>query len=267
VNLPDKIDPGKNKYGRFRFIRWPLTIFEESEELRREDFNIPQEAKSRKYPIRALRYWWLYCAIQEELERIKGLATIADVGCETGMLKRFTRDTERTYWIGLDINLDWEGLRSVGYDEIHTGDFDKPLPVPSETADIVVCSHVLEHVPRPEFTMGELARILKPGGLMLIGVPVAPRLVALVRERQFAKEFRSGKRQRGQHAHAFWPKKLCAIAEKCGLHVEFLAGTYLLRHKGLFLEDHRFWIRINQVWGGLFPTLAQELCVQLRKPA
>jgi hypothetical protein len=33
------------------------------------------------------------------------------------------------------------------------------------------------------------------------------------------------------------------------------------------LEDHRFWIRINQIWGALFPSLAQELCVQLRKPA
>jgi hypothetical protein len=87
-----------------------------------------------------------------------------------------------------------------------------------------------------------------------------------VREWQFAKEFESGKRKKGQHMHSFWPKRICDLAEKLGLHVEFLAGTYLLRHKGLFLEDYELWIRINQVWGALFPSLAQELCVQLRKP-
>ena len=256
----------KKKYSLFRFLKWPLTAFEESKELRKKDFNIPAEAKNRKYPIRALRYWWLDCAIHEELQRIEGSPTIADVGCETGMLKRFVSKIEGAYWIGLDMKIDSDRLESVGYDELHSCDFNKPLPVQSGSADIAVCSHVLEHVPRPEFTMGELCRILKPEGLMLIGVPVAPRAVAYVREWQFAKEFESGKRKKGQHMHSFWPKRICNLAEKLELHVEFLAGTYLLRHKGLFLEDYELWIRINQAWGALFPSLAQELCVQLRKP-
>jgi hypothetical protein len=79
----------EKKYSLFRFLKWPLTAFEESKELRKKDFNIPAEAKSRKYPIRALRYWWLDCAIHEELQRIEGSPTIADVGCETGILKEF----------------------------------------------------------------------------------------------------------------------------------------------------------------------------------
>ena len=258
---------GKTKYSRFRFTRWPLTVFEESEELRKPDFNIPAEAKTRKYPIRALRYWWLHCAIQEELEEIEGSPTITDVGCGTGMLKRFASNIEGSYWIGLDMKIDSGRLKAAGYEEMHCCDFNEPLPVPSGRADIVICSHVLEHVPRPEFTMGELRRILKPEGLMLIGVPVAPRVIAHMREWQFAKEFESGKRKKGQHMHSFWPKGICSLAEKSGLRVEFVTGTYLLRHKGFFLEDHPWWIRINQVWGALFPSLAQELCVQLRKPA
>jgi hypothetical protein len=52
-----------------------------------------------------------------------------------------------------------------------------------------------------------------------------------------------------------------------GVEVEFMSGTYLLRKKGSFLEDHAWWIRVNQVWGALFPSLSQELCVQLRKTA
>lgn len=258
---------GEKKYSRFRFTKWPLTILEESKELRKKDFNIPAEAKSRKYPIRALRYWWLHYSVQEEVGRIHGPATIADIGCETGLLRRFIPEIDGARWIGLDIKIDGERLKTTGYDEVHCCDFNDPLPLENSTADIVICSHVLEHVPRPPFTVGELARILKPGGLMLIGVPVAPKIIAHVREWQFARQFKAGTRKKGHHMHSFWPRRICGIMEKCGIEVEFVAGTYLLRHKGLFLEDHEFWIRINQIWGALFPSLAQELCIQARKPA
>jgi SAM-dependent methyltransferase len=260
-------DKEKDKYSRFRFVRWPLTILEESKELRNEDFEIPAEAKSRKYPVRALRYWWLHCAVQEEIQWVDGALAIADIGCGPGLLKRFIPEIDGARWIGLDRNVESERLNTAGYDDIYGCDFDEPLPLPNAAVDIAICSHVLEHVPRPRFTMGELSRILKPGGLALIGVPVAPKVVARLREWQFAKEFKSGKRKPGHHIHCFWPKRICGIAENCGLCVEFVCGTYLLRHKGLFLEDHRSWIRINQVWGALLPSLAQELCMQLRKPA
>jgi SAM-dependent methyltransferase len=259
------IGNGERKYSRFRFTKWPLTILEESTELRKKDFEIPEEAKSRKYPVRALRYWWLHCAVQEEIRRIQGPLSIADIGCGPGLLKRFFPEIDGAYWIGLDINVDSERLKTAGYEELHCCDFNDPLPLQNSTADIVICSHVLEHVPRPRFTMGELSRILKPEGLMLIGVPVAPKVIAHVREWQFARQFEAGTRKKGHHMHSFWPKRICGMAENLELQIEFVSGTYLLRHKGLFLEDHRFWIRINQIWGALFPSLAQELCIQLRK--
>lgn len=44
--------------------------------------------------------------------------------------------------------------------------------VADETYDIIVCSHVLEHVEKDALAMGELYRILKPGGVCLVLVPL-----------------------------------------------------------------------------------------------
>jgi hypothetical protein len=48
--------------------------------------------------------------------------------------------------------------------------------------------------------------------------------------------------------------------------MEFSSGTALIRKKGSKLEDYAAWIRINQIGAALFPSLGQELCMQLRKP-
>jgi len=44
---------------------------------------------------------------------------------------------------------------------------------PSEAFDLVICSHVLEHVDADREAMVELFRMTKPGGLAIVPVPVA----------------------------------------------------------------------------------------------
>jgi SAM-dependent methyltransferase len=46
-----------------------------------------------------------------------------------------------------------------------------PLPFGSETFDTVLCTSVLEHVHDAEAAVSEIARILKPGGRLIITVP------------------------------------------------------------------------------------------------
>ena len=47
----------------------------------------------------------------------------------------------------------------------------KHLPFRDASVDTVLSTEVLEHVPRPELLVREMARVVKPGGKLLITVP------------------------------------------------------------------------------------------------
>lgn len=48
------------------------------------------------------------------------------------------------------------------------------LPFPPGVFDLVICYHVLEHIPNDQDAMRELARVLTPAGLAVIQVPRRP---------------------------------------------------------------------------------------------
>jgi len=64
---------------------------------------------------------------------------------------------------------------------LQTGSFDygtldiasdiTAIPEPDGSFDAILCSEVLEHVPDPVAALGELARLLKPGGTLLVTAP------------------------------------------------------------------------------------------------
>ena len=45
------------------------------------------------------------------------------------------------------------------------------IPEPDQSFDAVLCTEVLEHVPHPEAALREFARLLKPGGEMILTAP------------------------------------------------------------------------------------------------
>lgn len=49
--------------------------------------------------------------------------------------------------------------------------FAAPLPFRDATFDAILCTSVLEHVDNAEYAVGEMARVLRPGGRLLITVP------------------------------------------------------------------------------------------------
>ena len=256
---------------RFQFFRWPLTMFEESKELRKESFPLDEKTKKTKYPIRALRYWWVLSAINEYVKELGTPPVIADVGCDRAIFKRLLPEFKGGKVIGLDLEAKLEknkkDLELAGYDELKPCNLDEGVPLPDASVDIVINLHVMEHLPRPEFSIGELARVLKPGGILLLGFPVLPKPLAHIREKQFASQFKKGTRVLGQHQHAFWPSRATRLVEDAGLEVEFMIGTYFLRKRGAFWENSKIWVRVNQFWGAMFPSLSQELCIKVRKPS
>jgi SAM-dependent methyltransferase len=47
------------------------------------------------------------------------------------------------------------------------------IPHPDNTFDVIICNHVLEHVPDYKKAMSEFFRVLKPGGSAILQVPLA----------------------------------------------------------------------------------------------
>jgi SAM-dependent methyltransferase len=48
------------------------------------------------------------------------------------------------------------------------------LPLADDAVDLILCSEVLEHIQEDKAALGELARVLSPGGWLLISVPTLP---------------------------------------------------------------------------------------------
>lgn len=45
------------------------------------------------------------------------------------------------------------------------------LPLASDRFDLVICTQMLEYVPQPSLVFGEIHRVLRPGGSLLLSVP------------------------------------------------------------------------------------------------
>merc|ERR1712232_1138059 len=50
------------------------------------------------------------------------------------------------------------------------------IPLPNNSVDVIICEQVLEHILHPVEAVREMARLLRPGGMLLITVPYGPYL-------------------------------------------------------------------------------------------
>lgn len=97
--------------------------------------------------------------------------TIVDVGCGAQPYRSLIRCTA-TY-IGID---DAASKDHFGYDIPDTLYFSgSHWPIADSSADFVLCTETLEHVPDAVQFLGEAFRCLAPGGKLLITVPFAAR--------------------------------------------------------------------------------------------
>jgi len=85
-----------------------------------------------------------------------------NVGCGEHIIP----DTPETQWVHLD------KFKREGVTVIH--DLNDPLPFGDNSFDLVLASHILEHVEKYEQVVRELHRVLKPGGILVVKVPEFP---------------------------------------------------------------------------------------------
>jgi SAM-dependent methyltransferase len=102
-------------------------------------------------------------------------------------------------------------------------------PIRSESFDAVLCMHVLEHIEEDRKAIGELWRVLRPGGWALVSVPI--RLEERTYEDPTIRTPAERKRAFGEPAHVrLYGYDLKERLEQSGFRVQLDLGQEVDRH-------------------------------------
>jgi len=93
-----------------------------------------------------------------------------DAGCGSGRVFQYAFDEHQRPRLIVGVDLTAEPKHNRNVDAAARADLAR-LPFHDATFDIAISSHVAEHLTHPEAVFTELARVLKPGGRLLILTP------------------------------------------------------------------------------------------------
>jgi SAM-dependent methyltransferase len=137
-------------------------------------------------------YWWFVARRELALSVLRRAkladATLLDVGCGTGAGQSAFSEFGTVF--GVDFSqeaLEFSGSRGL---TLLAKANAEVLPVQAVSVDAVVTLDTIEHVPDDAAALKEIARALKPGGLLLMNVPAymflwSPHDVALMHQRRY----------------------------------------------------------------------------------
>jgi SAM-dependent methyltransferase len=107
----------------------------------------------------------------------RNLKDILVVGCgsgrEAGMLARAFQADVIGIDLGDDYTFDHQGSAPAKLLMMDA----KDLKFPSGSFDMVFSFHTLEHIPEPQRALKEMSRVLRPGGVYLVGTPNKSRII------------------------------------------------------------------------------------------
>jgi len=241
----------------------------------------------RKYLLSRAKFVTMAEEVAALAERLGRAPRVLDVGLGRCRLERIFRlrypDT-RVEWHGIDIlarrlllRADVPGIRRVRAAVNH-------LPYADAVFDAVACSWVFQHLRDPEGAIREIARVLRPGGSLLLAVPNGPQPLKALRElvhpwvverRERRKEARAAGLPLARAARpAYEPQiqfydlpRVRRLARGAGLRpVRFQGAGFITGGPLRFLEDHEWYYDLNMWLGRHAPGLTKNLvCVARRE--
>lgn len=121
----------------------------------------------RKSPTVPFFYpdWLILREIATHVQRCLGgvgCGKLLDLGCGDRPYQIYAPPT-LTAWIGLDV---------PGNPTADAHGSAESLPFGNESFDVILCTEVLEHLSEPSAAVAEMARVLRPGGHVILSTPL-----------------------------------------------------------------------------------------------
>lgn len=191
---------------------------------------------------------------------------VLDAGCGDGIngavLKRlFNQRAFNCEIVGCDYNSTrLSRAQSQGYERILQADLLQ-LPFEDNEFGLILCSHVLEHIPQDEACLRELKRVLKPNGLLILAMPNEGCLMAYIRNHFFQRSII----QTTDHVNFYTGKKLRLLVSKIDLEpmTEIMREGVFMPHLGIntLLREREWGREFLRIANRLFPSQAAGLVV------
>ena len=146
------------------------------------------------------------------LARVPEWSRVLDIGAREGGLRSFLPESVK--YQGIDITPEFAS------DSVMTRDISEGIPFPDASYDVVFCIEVLEHVPNPFAALGEINRVLRDGGVLVVSVPNPYHMKEIV-----WNLFRTPDRQ--GHIYSWTRQAMTRLGEMNGFRIDAYGGTYL----------------------------------------
>ncbi len=155
---------GSSKARIFKFGISYLKLLRRSRQLRRSTESADYDERAYFSWVLPQRWWqrWRYRIVTRWADRV---GKVVDIGCGSSRIFEALPGS-----VGLDIDRSKLRYRRPLGNPLVCASLER-LPLPDAHFDQVICSQVIEHVPEDPRIFSEFARVLKPGGTLVLGTP------------------------------------------------------------------------------------------------
>jgi SAM-dependent methyltransferase len=229
------------------------------------------------FRLRQARYFELATDVagwaREQFRLTSRPLELLDVGTHDGVTRRYVESQTRLVrYHGVDIfpwgrdfvykSADWS---------LHDIDLERGMPELATAAyDVVVCEQVLEHLKAPANALADMYRVARPGGRLILGVPIFPFPLHLVRAHWVPKVDRWLKVEKVRGHVQAWSQGTFTrfVKQTCpGIELNQIRGFRIVSGGILRrLEYHHWWWRLNRRLGVVLPQWCVEIQVVATKP-
>ena len=162
---------------------------------------------------------------------------VLDLGCRSGALTRHFLDGNSV--VGLDVDpVALDKAAALGIESVQAN-VEEPLPFDDSSFDAVVAGELFEHLQFPDALVGEIRRVLRPGGVLAGSVPNAFRVQSRLR-------FLRGRAPEDDptHLRMFSPDAVRELLSGLeDIELSFVGGRYARLSARLFARDLVFTAR------------------------